>query len=78
MYNGFGGWMILKGGKTHYMGDSRLDFNQYPTLMRFENEARKEPDIEWIAQVDLPLRNATYQRHGKNTWVLIEKGMGFA
>lgn len=78
MYQGMGGWMIVKNGELFFMDKGDKEFEDYPTLMKFENEARKEPNAEWIAQVDLPLSNAKYQRHDKNTWVLIEKGEGFA
>lgn len=78
LYQGFGGWSIKKDGVHIYSGESGKKFNEYPTLLKFENQARKEPNIEWIAQVDLPLRSGVYQRHGKNSWVLIEKGNGFA
>ena len=78
MYNGFGGWVIIKDGKQFYRGDSNLEFEEYPTLLKFEKLAKKEPDVEWLADLNLPLRSGTYQRHGDNTWVLIEKGDGFA
>lgn len=78
IYNGFGGWTITKDRQLIYMGDSNLDWEKYPTLMKFENMARKEPDSEWTAELMIPLRNASYQRHGKNTWVLVDQGQGFA
>ena len=78
MYSGFGGWMISRNKKLVYMGDSNLDFNEYPTILKFENMARKDPNANWLATIELPLRGGTYQRHGKNLWVLIESNQGFA
>lgn len=78
MYQAMGGWVIFKDGKQFYMGDFNKEFEEYPTLMKFENLARKEPDVEWRAELNLPLRSGIYQRHGENCWVLIEKGEGFA
>lgn len=78
MYNGFGGWTILRDNKCFYMGPTDKEFYEYPTLMKFENEARKDPDHDWRAECFLPLRDATYQRQGKNTWILIKSGRGFA
>lgn len=78
IYNGFGGWTILKNSEVIYSGPHDLEFNEYPTLMKFENMARKDPDHDWRAECFLPLRGATYQRQGKNEWVLIDSNQGFA
>lgn len=77
IYNGFGGWRIKKDNKVFYEGNPRGEWESFPTLMKFELAARKSPG-DWKAHVDLPLRSACYQRQGKNRWVLIESGMGFA
>lgn len=78
IYNSFGGWTITKNDELVYMGPQDLEFNEYPTLMKFENMARKDPDNDWRAECFLPLRGATYQRQGKNEWVLIDSNQGFA
>ena len=78
IYNGFGGWSITKNGKLVYEGPYGLRWNEYPTLMKFENMARKDPGHDWRAECFLPLRSATYQRQGKNEWVLIDSDQGFA
>ena len=78
IYNGFGGWSILRDGDVVYMGPHDGEWEDFPTLMTFENRARKDPDHDWRAICDLPLRSATYQRQGNNEWVLIDSGMGFA
>lgn len=78
IYDGFGGYTIWRNGQLFYAPPNGLEFDEYDTLMKYENKARKEPDADWQVKIDLPLRNATYQRHDKNTWVLIEQGQGFA
>ena len=78
IYNSFGGWRIIKDNKTVYQGDCNAEWESFPTLMKFELQARKSPDSDWRAECDLPLRYALYQRHGKNRWVLVKTGMGFA
>ncbi len=78
IYNGFGGWMITAGEKCVYSPPCDLEYEDYPTLMKFENMARKEPTKDWRAILTLPLREAEYQRQGRNRWVLIKTGRGFA
>lgn len=78
VYAGFGMAKIIKGKKDVYIEEPNLDYSKAPTLMKFELMARKNPRADWRYILDLPLRNAVYQRHGKNLWVLVEKGLGFA
>lgn len=78
IYQGFGGWLITKNDKLIFMARPNLEWHQFPTLMKFENMARKDPDNDWRAECQLPLRDATYQRQGKNRWVLVKSGLGFA
>ena len=78
IYGGFGGWHIEKDGEVQFRPPQHLEWEKYPTLMKFENMARKDPDHDWRAVAFLPLRDATYQRHGRNRWVLISSGPGFA
>lgn len=77
IYQGFGGWCIHRNGKTVFWPEPNLEFDKYPTLMKFELQARKKRG-DWRAMVDLPLRSAEYQRQGKNRWVLVKSGQGFA
>ena len=77
MYNGFGGWTVRKDGETMSSMDN-ADYDKAPTILKFEKMAREEPEACWEAELDLPLRGAIYQRHGHNTWVLIETNSGFA
>lgn len=75
---GFGAAFIMKNTETVYNESPNIKWEDAPTLMKFENMARKDPDNDWRFHLVLPLREATYQRQGKNHWVLIEKGLGFA
>jgi hypothetical protein len=49
-----------------------------PTLQRFEDLALADPDHDWRVLLNLPLREAEYQRHGPGQWVLVKSGEGFA
>lgn len=69
---GFGNVGVTYNGKHVWSGD---DISV--TIMRFENMARKKPG-DWRVQFDAPMWSGTYQRHGRNQWNLIEKGLGFA
>lgn len=75
---GFGLAMITMNGEPIYIERPNIEWNDAPTLMKFENMARKNPDNDWRYILELPLRSAIYQRHGKNNWVLIKTGLGFA
>jgi hypothetical protein len=77
MYNGFGGWSICKNGSMIFC-DQSGEYETAPTILKFEKMAREEPEEEWTAELYLPLRGATYQRHGYNMWVLVDSNEGFA
>ena len=49
-----------------------------PTLMSIEHKARNEPNHDWRFAFRAALRDATYQRQGRNEWVLVESGDGYA
>ncbi len=78
IYDVFGGWTIYADDELLYAPPMDLEWNEYPTLMTFENMARKAPQKDWRAKLNLPLRDAEYQRQGKNYWVLVRSGIGFA
>ena len=78
MYDGFGGWVVTMDGKVVSIPK---EYEEAEPLQFYEDMAQKEdPEFEkeWLATVYLPLRGATYQRHGKNQWTLIESNEGFA
>ncbi len=78
LYSGFGGWDIKKDGKHYFNEDSNKEYDEAKTLSYIERRAKLEPECDWRANLNLPLRSATYQRHGKSKWVLVERGQGFA
>lgn len=78
LYNGFGGWCITKNGEHYFSEDVNKEYDEAKTLSYIERMAKLEPECDWRANLDLPLRSAVYQRHGKSKWVLVERGPGFA
>lgn len=75
---GFGTAIITKNKKIIYFEPANIKFEDAPKLRKFEKMAREEPNTDWRYKLDLPLRSAEYQRQGKNNWVLIKSGQGFA
>lgn len=78
LYNGFGGWQITKNRESYFTEEPNMEFDECKTLAQIELEVKSDPDHDWKAVLDLPLRSAVYQRRGEDEWVLIETGMGFA
>jgi len=79
LYFGFGGWTITKDGELYFMDDRKdVEWEDWRQLKEIEAEASKDPDHDWRAQFDSPLRGGQYQRHGEGKWVLIESNQGFA
>lgn len=75
LHAGFGVTTLLRDGVGI---ESYFDYEKCPTFRRFENIARKDPDRDWRVRVDGPLSDVTYQRHGHNEWIAVERGLGFA
>jgi len=75
LHAGFGVTALIRDGESV---ESYFDYEKCPTFQRFENVARKDPEHDWRVQVDGPLSDVTYQRHGPNEWVAVAKGLGFA
>jgi len=78
LYNGFGGWTITKDGELYFSESVDNEYDNAKTLSYIERKAKLEPECDWRANLDLPLRSAVYQRHGKSKWVLVKRGHGFA
>lgn len=74
---GFGYAGITKDGQSVYQDDPHSE-EDAPTLQRFEDMAKADPDHDWRFTLNLPLRDAEYQRQGDARWVLVKSGMGFA
>ncbi len=78
LYQGMGGWEILKDNEVIHTPEFDLEWEDYYTLEKFEKLAVVDPDHDWRAVLNLPLRDAVYQRQGVGKWVLISSGKGFA
>lgn len=74
---GFGACTVSKDGDGVYQEDHHSD-NDPPTLQKFEDMAKKDPDHDWRVFFYGALSETEYQRHGDGEWVLIRKGEGFA
>lgn len=78
LYNGFGGWHILKDKKIFFWEeDSDKSFDKCKQLKDIEKSARRQPNCDWRAIFDLALRGGKYQRY-RGKWYLIESNQGFA
>lgn len=78
LYSGFGGWVISKNGFQFFRENANSEYDNSKPLSNIELIAKKEPNSDWRAHLDLPMRSATYQRQGDNKWILVERGEGFA
>ncbi len=74
---GFGDVTITRNKKLIYSEPPQIEWEDAPTLMKFENMARKQGGV-WRYALNLPLRSGIWERKGKNNWVLIKSGIGFA
>lgn len=79
LYNGFGGYKVTKNSKTFYEADPsvELPWEKYWKLSKIEKIAQNQRG-KWRVILNNPLRGATWERKGKNKWVLIESNQGFA
>jgi len=76
---GFGIAQVQKNGKVIYSEPvNPKSENDFKTLKEIEAKAQKDPDNDYRLILNAPLRNNEYQRQGKNKWVLINSGIGFA
>ncbi len=78
LYNGFGGWCIVKDGQHYFAEESDKEWEENRMLSEIEEEAKKFPKSKWEANLFLPLRETYYERADCGNWVLIKTGMGFA
>lgn len=78
LYNGMGGWTITKDGEIYFIEETKREYDRARTLCYIERRAKLQPECDWRAELNLPLRSETYQRQGKSKWVLVKKGQGFA
>lgn len=73
---GFGQCMVVKDHDVVW--SENVDTEDYPTLAEFEAMAVADPDHDWRAIFDAPMWSGTWQRQDEGTWLLIERGEGFA
>lgn len=83
LYNEFGGHRVTKDGEDFYVPEQSTVGNEIPwekrkTLQWVENRARKFPNSDFRLIAFMPLYEAEWQRQGRQRWVLVKKGMGFA
>lgn len=79
LYFGFGGYSVTKDGQLWYEADPTSDEMMNGKLLsEIEQDAKADPDCDWRVNLNLPLRDGEWQRHGDDTWVLIKVGQGFA
>lgn len=77
LYNGFGGYRVRFNGSLYWQGDPNDNWDDFPTLRRFEMEARVKKG-RWEIVLDNPLRGAVWLRIGEDVWALVETNKGFA
>lgn len=78
LHHCYGGWSVTKNGDHFFQEDRDVDFEDAHTLQDIENRISDDDVNEYRAILMMALRDATYQRHSKGKWVLIEKGPGYA
>lgn len=75
---GFGYAAVEQDGKTVWAEGGESEFADCWTVQKAENLARKSPKSDWRIVLDGPLHGETYQRQGRNLWVLVSRNQGFA
>ncbi len=78
LYGNYAGWNIVKNGQEFFCDNRDVDWNEYKDLAHVEELIGDDNENEYIANFVSGLRGATYQRHAKNTWVLIGTDEGYA
>lgn len=75
---GFGYAGITRDRKDVWHEPIDAAWEDLPTLAHFEEMAAADPDHDWRAILDGPMRGRTYQRQGPGQWVLVASNQGFA
>jgi len=75
-------WTIYRNRNVYWRPRGCLgtkeEWDKAKRLSYFERIASKDAKADWRAEIVMGLRDATYQRQGKNRWVLVKSGMGYA
>ena len=69
---------MQKDDEVVYSEQQAEGLDDFWTTQTAENEARKDPNHEWIIDLQGPLSGRTYKRIGEDNWVLIDQNRGFA
>lgn len=76
---GFGDAGVTRDGEIVWNEGAMEDVDAEPwTVNDAERAAAQDPDHDWRIYFHGALSDAVYQRHDVCTWVLVEKGQGFA
>uniref|UniRef100_A0A6M3JIZ2 Uncharacterized protein n=1 Tax=viral metagenome TaxID=1070528 RepID=A0A6M3JIZ2_9ZZZZ len=77
---GYGTAQVMRDGEIIYNENTAniQSYDDYKTLSEFEEMAEQDPDHDWRVILNAPFKDSEYQRRGKEKWVLIKSGMGFA
>jgi len=75
---GFGAAFVTRDGETIWQEDIRAEWNILWTVQQAEDEAAKEPERDWRIHLIGALAEGHWQRQDVATWVMYEKGEGFA
>lgn len=79
LYNGFGGYTVLKNEEYYYSGDTDAEWDEFKTVADIEKDAEKEPDAKWEVVLFNPLEGATWLRDKETkVWKCTERNQGFA
>ena len=75
---GFGSATVTKDDLGIYDDGMVMRGEDCPTLRKFEELAKADPDHDWRVHFYGAMSETHYQRHGDGEWVLVLKGEGFA
>ena len=75
---GFGYAAVECGSKVIWSESWNMEWSELWTVQKAENLARKRKKGDWRIVLDGPMHGETYQRQGRNRWVLVKSNNGFA
>lgn len=75
---GFGSCNVKRDDEFVYSEDPHMEFEDIPTLQKFEDMAAADSEHDWRVAFYGPLHEEEYQRQGPGRWVMIRSGEGFA
>lgn len=75
---GFGYAALTRDGESIWEESGSAEYAECMTVRAAEKRAQRNPKHDWRIVLHGPLHGETYQRQGRNTWILVEKNNGFA